>query len=134
MDSVSTSAVRRLQEVLDRFEAKDIDGVIDLFAADGVLVDPHYPPPIGPAMAGHNTIRDGLTWGLGMLEQPGVSVRHRLSDPGDGRVAAVEVDTNHRLVGGATIAFPQLFVAEVGDDGLLRRMQSYTPYPPPAMP
>lgn len=119
--------------MLARFEAKDIDGVIELFAADGVFVDPHYPPPIGPAMAGHDAIREGLSWGLGMLEQPGFSVRHAMSDA-DGRVAAVEVDTNHRMVGGATLAFPQVFVAEVGDDDRLRRMQSYTPYPPPAMP
>ena len=131
---MTTTAIQQLQEVLARFQAKDIDGVLALFAPDGVLFDPHYPPPVGPSMAGHNAIREGLTWGLGMLEQPGFTVRHQLAGAGGGPVAAAEVDTNHRLAGGATLAFPQLFVAEVGDDGLLRRLQSYTPYPPPAMP
>ena len=131
---MTTTALQRLHDVLDRFQAKDIEGVIALFADDGLLFDPHYPPPVGPAMAGHAAIREGLGWGLGMLEQPGFAVRHELSNIEGGRVAAVEVDTNHRLVGGVTLAFPQLFIAEVGDDGLLRRMQSYTPYPPPAVP
>lgn len=131
---MNPTALRRLLDVLERFEAKDLDGVISQFAADGVFVDPHYPPPVGPAMAGHDAMRDGLAWGLGMLEQPGFTVRHELSGPDDGRVAAIEVDTNHRLVGGATLAFLQLFVGETGDDGLLRRMQCYTPYPPPPIP
>lgn len=128
---MTTTAMQLLREVLERFEAMDLEGVVDRFAPDGVLFDPHYPPPVGPAMAGHDAIRAGLTVGLGMLEQPGFTVRHELTAPG-GELAAVEVDTNHRLTGGTMIAFPQVFVAEMGDDGLLRRMQSYTPYPPPA--
>jgi hypothetical protein len=54
-------------------------------------------------------------------------VRHELT--GDsGAVAALEVDTNHQLVGGGGMVVTQVFMAEVGGDGLL----SYTPYPPPA--
>lgn len=127
---MTTTALQRLHEVLDRFQAKDVDGVVGLFAEQGVLFDPHYPPPIGPAMTGHAAIREGLTWGLGMLEQPGFAVRHELSSADGNRVAAVEVDTNHRLAGGTTLAFPQLFIAEIDDSGLVRRLQSYTPYPP----
>ena len=126
-----TTALQLLHQVLDRFQEKDIDGVVALFADDGLLFDPHYPPPIGPAMAGGAAIREGLSWGLGMLEQPGFAVRHEMTSAAGGGVAAVEVDTNHRLVGGVTLAFPQLFVAEADDDDLLRRLQSYTPYPPP---
>lgn len=131
---MTVSALSRVHEVLERFRAKDIEGVVELFAPDGVLYDPHYPPPVGPAMAGRDAIREGLSWGLAMLEQPGFDVRNELSNPDIPNLAAVEVDTNHRMVGGASIAFPQMFVAELGDGGLLRRVQSYTPYPPPAMP
>ncbi len=131
---MTTTATQRLHEVLDRFQAKDVEGVVECFAGDGHFFDPHYPAPVGPAMVGHDAIRQGLSWGLSMVEQPGFAVRHDLS-AGDGdRVAAVEVDTSHRLADGTVMAFPQVFVAEVGDDGLLRRMQAYTPYPPPAMP
>src|SRR5688572_11599016 len=97
-----------------------------VFAADGVFADPHYPPPIGPNMAGHSAIREGITWGLGMIEEPHFAVRHELTGNDSDRVAAVEVDTRHKLHGGAVLAFTQMFVAEVDDDGLLRRMESYT--------
>ena len=66
---MSSTAVQRLQDVLMRFEAKDIEGVVGLFAPDGVFADPHYPPPVGPSMAGHDAIREGLTWSLGLIEQ-----------------------------------------------------------------
>lgn len=128
---MSISALQLLHEVLERFQAMDVGGVVDRFAPDGLLFDPHYPPPVGPAMAGHDRIRAGLAVGLGMLERPGFTVRHEFTAGGDA-VAAVEVDTNHRLVGGQMVSFPQVFVAELGDDGLLRRLQSYVPYPPPA--
>ena len=117
-----------------RFEAKDIEGVVGLFAPDGVFADPHYPPPIGPSMSGHDAIREGLTWSLGLIEQPHFAVRHELSGADSDRVGALEVDTNHKLHGGAALTFTQMFVAEVNDDGLLRRMESYTSYPPPSSP
>ena len=129
---MTTSALRSLLDLLDRFQAKDAEGVVGLFAGDGVFTDPHYPPPVGPTMTGHDAIRQGVAWALGVLEQPGFTVRHELWDPENSLVAAVEVDTHHRMVGGAIVAPPQLFVAEVGDDGLLRRVQGYAPYPPPA--
>lgn len=131
---MESTAVRRLCEVLERFEAKDVEGVVQLFAPDGVFADPHYPPPVGPTMTGRDAIRDGLTWGIGIVERPRFAVRHRLASPGSDRVAAVEVDTDHELVGGARLTFTQVFVGEVDADGSLRRMQGYTPYPPPALP
>lgn len=129
---MTTSALRSLLDLLDGFKAKDVEAVVGLFAADGAFSDPHYPPPIGPTMTGHDAIRQGVAWALGVLEQPGFTVRHELWNPENPTVAAVEVDTHHRMVGGAMVTPPQLFVAEVGDDGLLRRVQSYAPYPPPA--
>ena len=129
---MTTPALRCLLELLEGFQAKDVEAIMALFAADGVFTDPHYPPPVGPTMSGHDAIREAVTWALGVLEQPGFTVRHQLSNPENANVAAVEVDTHHRMVGGAMATPPQVFVAEVGDDGLLRRVQSYAPYPPPA--
>lgn len=129
---MTTPALTSLLDLLEGFQAKDVEAIIRLFAPDAVFTDPHYPPPIGPTMTGHDAIREAVTWALGVLEQPGFTVRHQLSSPDDGNVAAVEVDTHHRMVGGAMVTPPQVFVAEVGDDGLLRRVQSYAPYPPPA--
>jgi hypothetical protein len=42
------------------------------------------------------------------------------------------VDTHHTLADGTKLAFPQVFVGEIDSDGLLRRLQAYLPYPPPA--
>lgn len=128
---MSSLAVRRVHEVFERFEARDVEGVVGLFAADGVFADPHYPPPIGPAMVGRQAIREGLSWGLSIVDQPHFAVRHELTGNSDA-AAALEVDTNHRLVGGGGMVVTQVFMAEVDGDGLLSRMQSYTPYPPPA--
>lgn len=125
--------VRQLKRLLERFEAKDVDGIVALFAPDGLLSDPHYPPPLGPTMVGHDAIRKGIAWGVGMIERPRFAVRHELAGDG-GRLGAVEVETRHELVGGTLAAFMQVFVAELGDEDLFGRVQSYTPYPPPAPP
>lgn len=127
-----SSAVQCVHQVFERFEAKDGEGVVALFAVDGVFVDPHYPPPIGPTMSGHQAIREGISWALGIVEQPHFSVRHELVSGDSDDVAAFEVDTNHALVGGGALVVTQLFMAQVDETGLLRRLQSYTPYPPPA--
>ncbi len=58
--SVPESFLLRVHEVFERFEARDVEGVVGLFAADGVFADPHYPPPIGPAMVGYRATRGPL--------------------------------------------------------------------------
>lgn len=123
----------QLKALLERFVSKDVDGVVTLFARAGVFSDPHYPPPLGPTMVGHDAIRQGIAWGVGMIERPQFAVRHELSGKG-GRLAAVEVDTRHELVGGIVAAFTQVFVAELDDDGLFGRVQGYTPYAPSTPP
>ena len=42
------------------------------------------------------------------------------------------MDTHHVFADGTVRDFPQVFVAEFDADGLLRRLRSYPPYPPPA--
>jgi len=67
-----------------------------------------------------------------LVEQPGFTVRHAFSSADDPTVASVEVDTHHVFADGTVRDFPQVFVAEFDADGLLRRLRSYPPYPPPA--
>lgn len=84
-------------------------------------------------MTGHDAIREALTWSIGIVEQPRFAVHHSLVSSVSDRVAAVEVDTDHELVGGARLKLTQVFVGEVDADGSLRRMQGYTPCAPPAL-
>lgn len=127
---MTSPAVTAIVEALRRFEKRDTDSIAASFAADGVFIDPHYPPPIGPAVAGREAIRGAVAGVFGVIQQPGFTVRHAFwSD--NPSVASVEVDTHHRMTDGTTVAFPQVFVGEIDPAGLLLRLQSYLPYPPP---
>jgi ketosteroid isomerase-like protein len=112
---------------LQALTAKDKAGFLALLADDAVFIDPHYPQP---AMQGKAAISEGLDFSFGMLAQPGFSIRHLWQDGDSG---AMEVDTHHRLVTGQELHFPQVFVVETRA-GLITRVQTYVPYPPPAAP
>ena len=118
-------AVTALVEALRLFEKRDADAVAARFAPGGVFIDPHYQPPL---ITGREAIREALAGMFGFLTQPGFAVRHTFA--GTGNSAAVEVDTHHVLADGSTVDHPQVFVGEVDADGLLVRLQSYTPHPP----
>jgi ketosteroid isomerase-like protein len=113
--------------VLGAFERKDMDGVLASFADDGVLFDVHYPSPL---MQGKDAIRAGMENAFGMLKQPGFTMRNVWEGENN---CAVEVDTHHVLQNGMEINFPQVFIMEARD-GLITRLQSYVPYPPPPLP
>lgn len=113
-------------KLIDLFMAKNVDGVLDLFADDAVLIDPHYPEP---RMQGRAAIERGLRWGLSSLEKPGFVVR-KLAINGD--LGFFEVDTKHKLAIGLTVAFEQVFVMEARD-GRITRLQAYEPYPAPGV-
>ena len=115
-----------IERMFSSFEAKDLEAVLTFFADDAVIYDPHYPVP---AMKGKAAIRQGLTWGLGNMEQPGFTVRQMWLD---GATAVAEVDTHHVFKGGMKLNFPQVFVVE-SRDGLITRLQAYVPYPPPGI-
>jgi ketosteroid isomerase-like protein len=125
-------AVTVLVEALREFEKRDADAIAARFAPDGVFVDPHYPPPTGPEITGREAIRGALAGVFQVLAQPGFTVRHAFAGADNPAVAAVEVDTRHVLADGGSVEFPQVFVGEVDADGLLLRLESYLPYPPPA--
>ncbi len=79
-------------------------------------------------MAGWPAIEAGLRWGFGTIESFGFEVVHGF-DSGDGGHAAVEVDCRHVLRGGRSLAFRQVFTADVRD-GRTTRLQAYEPYGP----
>lgn len=118
-----------LRELVDRafkyLMDKDQAGFIGLVAEDAVFFDPHYPVQ---RMVGKAAINDGITWGLGSMEQMGFKVEKFFTGE-DGHSAAVEIATAHVLKGGKKLNFPQAFVFEV-KDGLITRLQAYEPYPP----
>ena len=129
---MTSPAVTAVVEALRQFEKRDADGVVERFAPDGTFIDPHYPPPIGPAITGREAIHGAVSWVFTLIQQPEFTVRHAFSSADHPGVAAVEVDTQHTFADGTRHEFPQVFVGEIDSDGLLRRLQSYLPYPPPA--
>jgi ketosteroid isomerase-like protein len=112
--------------MLQAFMAKDLDAALAFFAEDALLIDPHYPEP---RMKGRAAIERGVKWGLESLERPGFSIRNRACS---GTIEFYEVDTKHKLRFGPTIAFDQVFVAELRD-GRIARLQAYEPYPAPGI-
>jgi ketosteroid isomerase-like protein len=108
------------------FMAKDIEAVLALFADDAVMIDPHYPVR---EMRGKAAIRQGLEWAFSNIERPGFTLRQVWAD---GDAGAVEVDTHHLFRGGMALRFPQVFVFDTRD-GLIGRLQAYTPHGPPGI-
>ena len=127
---MTESAVTIVVEALRLFEKRDAEAVAARFAPAGVFIDPHYPPPIGPEISGREAIRDALAGMFQVLQQPGFTVRHAFGGTNNPAMAAVEVDTRHVLADGSGVEFPQVFVGEVDSEGLLLRLESYTPHPP----
>jgi DNA-binding SARP family transcriptional activator/ketosteroid isomerase-like protein len=118
---------RRVAQALEVCHASDLEAALACFADDALLFDPHYPTP---EMRGKAAIRGGFEFIFGIVKQPGFTIRHFWTGDQDG---ALEVDTHHVLADGTEVRFPQVFVFEIGD-GLIRRLQAYVPYPPPAPP
>jgi ketosteroid isomerase-like protein len=123
VESTSTRSV--IERLFAACEAKDLDAAIRCFAVDAVCHDPHYPTP---RMVGRDAITEGLRWAFGSLQKMGFTPIHYLESE-DGRVAAVETATAHRLPGGRPLEFQQTFIVETSD-GLITRLRSYPPYGP----
>ena len=116
----------QVEKVFALFAAKDLEKVMAAFADDAVVFDPHYPVP---EMKGKAAIRQGFEWGLGNMEKACFAIRNFWAGENN---AVVEIDTHHIFKGGMELKFPQVFVIEERD-GLVTRLQSYVPYPPPGI-
>ena len=119
-------SIEQIQGLMDAFTAKDMNAMLHYFAEDVVLIDPHYP---FPEMRGKAAITTAMEWAFGNMEKPGFRIKHIWIENGNG---AVEVDTHHVFRGGMVLRFPQVFVFE-SRDGLITRLQSFVPYPPPGV-
>jgi len=61
-----------IEQLFSRMMDRDREGMLELFADDATIYDPHYPIPM---MAGKDAIDQGLTWGLANIAEPGFTVR-----------------------------------------------------------
>ncbi len=118
------------REVIDglvqAFQAKDLEAALAFFTEDAEVYDPHYPVA---EMRGKEAIRRGFSWAFSHMARPGFTIQRVYTEDGRG---VVEVDTHHRFKNGLELKFSQLFLYEV-QDGRIRRLQAYVPYPPPGM-
>ena len=119
-----------MQDVFARFTAKDAPGVAAMFADTGTLIDPNYPPPLGPAMTGPEAVEAGLGWAFGIIQRSEFTPTSTFLDPDAPGRGAMEVSTTHTLQDGSRVDLTQVFVIELDGEGRISRMQSYTPYPP----
>lgn len=118
-------ARERVEEVLAAFEDRDAVTASEVWAENGVFIDPHYPDS---EYHGRDEIRAALEWALeNIVEQPGFTIRNVCEDS---NTFAVEVETHHVTQDGTDREFPQVFIVE-GDGGQVTRWQSYLPFPPP---
>ena len=115
-----------VQQLIAAFEARDLPAALALFAGDAMVIDPHYPVT---EMKGKAAIKQGFEWAFTNIEKPGFTLRHLWIEGDSG---AMEIDTHHVFRGGMKVNFPQVFVIETRN-GLITRLQSYTPYGPPGI-
>ena len=106
-------------------EAKDLEAVLQCFAEDAVMIDPHYPSPV---MMGKAAITDGLRWAFQGMKRFGFTMVG-YGEWADGQRAAVEMATHHVLQTGIHLQFPQAFFIDA-QNGQITRIQAYEPYGP----
>jgi uncharacterized protein (TIGR02246 family) len=110
-----------IRDVLERFrdayDRRDVDGALELFTDDAVLV---FAPS---AFKGKDDIRHGLEWNarLSPISKTRLSGIEVLAK---GNVAVVE-SVVQQTAEGIGYECPVVTVVEVGDDGKIRRMSSY---------
>jgi ketosteroid isomerase-like protein len=122
---MSTALRGTVEQFFRAGEAKNLAATLALFADDATIVDPHYPTP---RMTGKAAIAEGLRWAFETLKSLGFTIV-TYCESEDGLHAAVEVATAHVLRTGMRLNFPQAFFVDA-QDGLITRVQAYTPYGP----
>ena len=106
-------------------EAKDLDGMMSVFADDAVVIDPHFPTP---RMQGKADITDGFRGAITGMRSFGYTIVNYFESE-NGQRAAVGTATHHVVKQGMKLNFPQVFIFETAD-GRITRMQAYEPYGP----
>ena len=103
-----------LRAVCDAWEQGDPDAAANLFAPNGVYEDPLYEAPL----RGREEIREGLTGGMGAIEDCTVTLDPVLEE-GE-RVLAVGFFASRLRDGGERFDFPFAILVELSDNGIVR--------------
>lgn len=114
-----------VRQTFAAIQAKDLDGLLALFADDAVLIDPHFEEP---RMEGKVAIAKGLREAFAGVKSFEY-VLGQYFEATHGQTAAVELGTHHNISGNFTVDFPQVFIFEAMS-GRIVRMQAYEPYGP----
>lgn len=113
-----------IESAFKAFESLTMDRILDIFADDAVLFDPHYPDP---RMVGKKNIFKGIKWGLESLSRTRFfPIKIWI----DGHEAAAKVETNHVFKSGEKIHFIQVFIFKVNSEKKFTLIESYSPYKP----
>lgn len=114
----------RVETALKALEKRDAVAAASTFAEDGEFVHPQYPDS---RYTGRETIRRALEWALAnVVDHPRFTIRYFLARGG---TCAVEVETRYVAKDGTDVEYPQVFLVEVGEEGITR-WRSYLPFPP----
>jgi uncharacterized protein (TIGR02246 family) len=125
MQDKSMSLHNLVMHTFATIEAKDLNAMINLFADDAVLIDPHFP---AQRLQGKKAIARGFREAMDGMQSFGYTIVHYCESQ-DEQCAMVETATHHVIKYGSKLNFPQVFVFEVAN-GLITRMQAYEPYGP----
>ena len=106
-------------------QAKDLETLMNLFAEDAVIIDPHFPTP---RMQGQAAIRKGFREAMSGMHSFGYTIVNYFESE-NRQGAAVETATHHVLKQGMERNFPQVFIFEVADEHITK-LQAYEPYGP----
>ena len=112
-----------LRAVCDAWEQGDPDAAANLFAPNGVYEDPLYEAPL----RGREEIREGLTGGMGAIEDCRVTLDPVLE--GGERVLAVGFFASRLRDGGERFDFPFAILVELGDNGIARLAEYFDTRP-----
>ena len=113
-----------VEAIFRSFERKDIDQIMDHFADDAILFDPHYPIP---EMKGKDMIYKGLTWGLQSLVSASFITEKFWINGNEG---VIKLKTNHKFKGGNKLDTMQVFLFTLNEDKKFTYLQSFVPYRP----
>ena len=125
MTSKSTMLEEFVRHTFALIQAKDLEGLMGVFADDAVLIDPHFPQS---RMQGKAAIRKGFGGAIDGMGSFGYTIVNYCESE-NGHCAAIETATHHVLKQGTKLNFPQVFIIEVAE-GQITRLQAYEPYGP----
>ena len=114
-------------KIMQMFEQKNLQGLLEWCDENCVIIDPHYPYS---RMEGKEAIRRGMAWAFRTLKRSAFEV-HRIWI--DGPESTIYVRTYHQMVGGYQLNVPQIFYV-CWNGKKITRIESFLPYRPGGIP